>query len=139
MANHKEVKAFEIKLAQGAKTRGGHMEGNKVTEEIAKIRNIEPYKTINSPNRFDFINNPKELLEFVAKLQKLGQKPVGFKIVVSRVDEIEALVQEMINLDIYPNFITVDGGEGGTGATFKNYKMVLASHFLLPFQSLLVF
>ena len=83
----KEVKAFEIKLAQGAKTRGGHMEGNKVTEEIAKIRNIEPYKTINSPNRFDFINNPKEL-EFVAKLQKLGQKPVGFKIVVSRVDEI---------------------------------------------------
>ena len=69
MANHKEVKAFEIKLAQGAKTRGGHMEGNKVTEEIAKIRNIEPYKTINSPNRFDFINNPKELLEFVAKLQ----------------------------------------------------------------------
>ena len=47
-ANHKEVKAFEIKLAQGAKTRGGHMEGNKVTEEIAKIRNIEPYKTVNS-------------------------------------------------------------------------------------------
>ena len=69
VANHKEVKAFEIKLAQGAKTRGGHMEGNKVTEEIAKIRHIEPYKTINSPNRFDFINNPKELLEFVAKLQ----------------------------------------------------------------------
>ena len=98
------------------------MEGNKVTEEIAKIRNIEPYKTINSPNRFDFINNPKELLEFVAKLQKLGQKPVGFKIVVSRVDEVEALVQEMINLDIYPNFITVDGGEGGTGATFQELQ-----------------
>ena len=58
---------------------------------------------------------------------------------VSRVDEIEALVQEMINLDIYPNFITVDGGEGGTGQLSKNYKMVLASHFLLPFQSLLVF
>jgi glutamate synthase domain-containing protein 2 len=49
-------------------------------------------------------------------LQKLGQKPVGFKIVVSRVDEVEALVQEMINLDIYPNFITVDGGEGGTNS-----------------------
>lgn len=122
VANYKEVKAFEIKLAQGAKTRGGHMEGNKVTEEIANIRHIEPYKTINSPNRFDFINNPKELLEFVAKLQKLGQKPVGFKIVVSRVDEIETLVQEMINLDIYPNFITVDGGEGGTGATFQELQ-----------------
>ena len=49
---------------------------------------------------------------------------MGFKIVVSRVDEVEALVQEMINLAIYPNFITVDGGEGGTGATFQNYKMV---------------
>ena len=64
----KKLKHLKLSL-QGAKTRGGHMEGNKVTEEIAKIRNIEPYKTINSPNRFDFINNPKELLEFVAKLQ----------------------------------------------------------------------
>ena len=48
------IRAFELKLAQGAKTRGGHMEGNKVTEEIAKIRNVKPHETINSPNRFDF-------------------------------------------------------------------------------------
>lgn len=121
-ANHKEVKAFEIKLAQGAKTRGGHMEGNKVTEEIAKIRNIEPYKTVNSPNRFDFIDSPEDLLQFVDKLRQLGQKPVGFKIVVSKVEEIEALVQSMIDMNIYPDFITIDGGEGGTGATFQELQ-----------------
>ncbi len=121
-ANHKEVKAFEIKLAQGAKTRGGHMEGNKVTEEIAKIRNIEPYKTVNSPNRFDFIDSPEDLLQFVDKIRQLGQKPVGFKIVVSKVEEIEALVQAMIDMNIYPDFITIDGGEGGTGATFQELQ-----------------
>ena len=121
-ANHKEVKAFEIKLAQGAKTRGGHMEGNKVTEEIAKIRNIEPYKTVNSPNRFDFIDSPEDLLQFVDKLRQLGQKPVGFKIVVSKVEEIEALVQSMVDMNIYPDFITIDGGEGGTGATFQELQ-----------------
>lgn len=121
-ANHKEVKPFEIKLAQGAKTRGGHMEGNKVTEEIAKIRNIEPYKTVNSPNRFDFIDSPEDLLQFVDKLRQLGQKPVGFKIVVSKVEEIEALVQSMVDMNIYPDFITIDGGEGGTGATFQELQ-----------------
>ena len=122
MAQHKEVKAFELKLAQGAKTRGDHMEANKVTEEIAQIRNIEPYKTVNSPNRFEFINSPEDLLKFVDKIRQLGQKPVGFKIVVSKVEEIEKLVQTMIQLDIYPDFITVDGGEGGTGATFQELQ-----------------
>ena len=120
--NHKEVKAFEIKLAQGAKTRGGHMEGNKVTEEIAKIRNIEPYKTVNSPNRFDFIDSPEDLLQFVDKLRQLGQNLSAFKIVVSKVEEIEALVQSMVDMNIYPDFITIDGGEGGTGATFQELQ-----------------
>lgn len=119
---HKEIKAYELKLAQGAKTRGGHMEGNKVTEEIAKIRNVEPHKTINSPNRFDFINSPEELLKFVDKIRGISQKPVGFKIVVSKVDEVEKLVQTMVKLDIYPSFITIDGGEGGTGATFQELQ-----------------
>ena len=98
------------------------MEGNKVTEEIAKIRNIEPYKTVNSPNRFDFIDSPEDLLQFVDKLRQLGQKPVGFKIVVSKVEEIEALVQSMVDMNIYPDFITIDGGEGGTGATFQELQ-----------------
>ncbi|NQD98169.1 glutamate synthase-related protein, partial [Staphylococcus xylosus] len=118
LSQHPRIKAFEIKLAQGAKTRGGHMQGNKVTEEIAEIRKVEPWKTINSPNRFEQINNPSALLSWVHQLQQLGQKPVGFKIVISKVSEVEDLVRTMIDTQQYPNFITIDGGEGGTGATF---------------------
>ncbi|MDN8875495.1 glutamate synthase-related protein, partial [Staphylococcus aureus] len=69
LSQHPRIKAFEIKLAQGAKTRGGHMQGNKVTEEIAEIRKVEPWKTINSPNRFEQINNPPALLSWVHQLQ----------------------------------------------------------------------
>ena len=122
LVNQSAIKAFELKLAQGGKTSGGHMEGNKVTEEIAQIRNVKPFQTINSPNRFNFISNAAELITFVDELKQLGQKPVGFKIVVSHVDEIEILVKEMIRLDKYPSFITVDGGEGGTGATFQELQ-----------------
>ncbi|MCE7784944.1 FMN-binding glutamate synthase family protein [Staphylococcus xylosus] len=122
LSQHPRVKAFEIKLAQGAKTRGGHMQGNKVTEEIAEIRKVEPWKTINSPNRFDQIDNPVALLSWVHQLQQLGQKPVGFKIVISKVSEIEDLVRTMVDTQQYPNFITIDGGEGGTGATFQELE-----------------
>lgn len=122
LAQSAEVKAFEIKLAQGAKTRGGHMAGNKVTEEIAEIRNVTPWKTINSPNRFTYINNPNDLLEWVSNLQQIGQKPVGFKIVISKVKEVETLIQTMIRTNQFPDFITIDGGEGGTGATFQELE-----------------
>ena len=122
LANEDTVKAFEIKLAQGAKTRGGHMQGNKVTQEIADIRNVEPWRTINSPNRFESIDNPTDLLDWVTQLQKVGQKPVGFKIVISKVSEVEALAQTMIETNQFPNFITIDGGEGGTGATFQELQ-----------------
>ena len=122
LANKDAVKAFEIKLAQGAKTRGGHMQGNKVTQEIADIRNVEPWKTINSPNRFDSIDDSTDLLNWVTQLQKIGQKPVGFKIVISKVSEVEALAQTMIETNQFPNFITIDGGEGGTGATFQELQ-----------------
>lgn len=122
LAHRDKIRAFEIKLAQGAKTRGGHMQGNKVTEEIANIRKVEPWKTINSPNRFDSINSPESLLNWVTQLKQQAQKPVGFKIVVSKVSEVEKLVQTMVETNQYPSFITVDGGEGGTGATFQELQ-----------------
>ncbi|TGV06210.1 FMN-binding glutamate synthase family protein, partial [Mesorhizobium sp. M8A.F.Ca.ET.173.01.1.1] len=93
-----------------------------VTQEIADIRNVEPWRTINSPNRFESIDNPTDLLEWVTQLQKVGQKPVGFKIVISKVSEVEALAQTMIETNQFPNFITIDGGEGGTGATFQELQ-----------------
>jgi len=113
-----QVKAFEIKLGQGAKTRGGHVEGAKVTEEIAQIRKVEPWVTINSPNRFRGISNGEELLAFVDQLRDVGGKPVGTKIVAGDEQQMEAYVRAMKETGIVPDFITVDGGNGGTGASF---------------------
>ncbi|PRR87729.1 FMN-binding glutamate synthase family protein [Bacillus atrophaeus] len=113
-----QIKAFELKLAQGAKTRGGHIDGVKVTEEVADIRNVEPGKSIDSPNRFHEFSNVPEMLDFIEKLREVGKKPVGMKIVVGNPDEIEELVSYMKKTGKHPDFITVDGSEGGTGASF---------------------
>ncbi len=113
------VKAFELKFAQGAKIRGGHLEGSKVSPKIAAIRKVPVGKTVNSPNRFAFLSNPEEALTFIKQLQDRSGKPIGIKIVVGLQEDLERFMQTMIKLDIYPDFITVDGSEGGTGATYK--------------------
>ncbi|MDA5560830.1 FMN-binding glutamate synthase family protein [Exiguobacterium sp. MMG028] len=82
-------------LAQGAKTRGGHIDGSKVTEEIARIRHVRVGETIDSPNRFSEFQTHKELLGFIEKLREIGGKPVGIKLVVGNVKDIESLVHEM--------------------------------------------
>ncbi len=128
-----QVKAFEIKLAQGAKIRGGHIEGEKVNEEIAQIRLVEPWQTINSPNRFYEFNNYDELFQFVEKMRDKGGKPVGIKIVVGDLDSLEEMAQVMKETGMGPDFITVDGGEGGTGATYQE----LADAVGLPIGSAL--
>ncbi len=118
-ANIPNIKAFELKFAQGAKIRGGHLEGRKVNEKIAAARKVPVGKTVNSPNRFEFLTSPQETLRFVQTLQEEGGKPVGIKIVVGDPQRLEPFFQAMIDMDIYPDFITVDGSEGGSGATFK--------------------
>ncbi|MBS4206861.1 FMN-binding glutamate synthase family protein [Bacillus sp. FJAT-50079] len=114
-----QVKAFEIKLAQGAKTRGGHILGEKVTPEIAEIRNVPPWQTVDSPNRFRQFRDTEGLLHFVEELREVGGKPVGVKIVAGSIAEVESFVSEMAKLGRTPDFLTIDGGEGGTGATFQ--------------------
>jgi len=114
------IKAFELKFAQGAKIRGGHLEGNKVNEKVAAIRKVPVGVTVNSPNRFPFLHNTRETLEFVRSLQQAGGKPVGIKIVVGDPARLQEFFGAMVELDTYPDFITVDGGEGGSGATFKS-------------------
>ncbi|MHC0039529.1 glutamate synthase-related protein [Pseudoneobacillus sp. C159] len=114
-----KVKAFELKLGQGAKIRGGHVEGAKVTPEVAEIRGVEPWKSIDSPNRFDEFYDTPSLLYFLEKVRDVAEKPVGIKIVVGGPDTFDEFVQEMKALNIYPDFISVDGGEGGSGATYK--------------------
>ncbi len=109
----------EIKIAQGAKQTGGKLAAKKVTPTIAYYRNVEPYKDIFSPNRFPYANTIEELFDFVGRLQKLSNKPVGIKIVISDIDNIEPYVKEIKNRidsgnSAYPDFISIDGGTGGS-------------------------
>lgn len=128
-----QVKAFELKLAQGAKTRGGHIDGSKVTEEIARIRHVRVGETIDSPNRFSEFHTHTELLAFVERLRVIGGKPVGIKLVVGKLKDIDSLVREMARSQIVPDFITIDGSEGGTGATYQE----LADTVGLPLKAAL--
>lgn len=113
-----QVKAFEIKLAQGAKQRGGHVDGSKVTKEIAEIRNIKEGQTVDSPNSFHEFSDVEGLLHFLQKMRELGGKPVGTKIVIGDEHQVEQYVAKMKEINIVPDFITIDGGEGGSGATY---------------------
>ncbi|QDU68180.1 FMN-binding glutamate synthase family protein [Engelhardtia mirabilis] len=117
-ARRPEVKMIEIKLSQGAKPgHGGVLPAIKNTEEIARVRLVEPHRTVLSPPGHSAFQGPRGLLEFVASLRELsGGKPVGFKLCIGREDEFRALCEAMVETDLLPDFITVDGAEGGTGA-----------------------
>ncbi len=128
-----EVKAFEIKLAQGAKTRGGHIDAEKVTEEIARIRMVEPFKSIDSPNRFREFSDLPSLFDFIEKIREHSGKPVGMKVVIGSHHEAEELAMAIKETGKGPDFITIDGGEGGTGASYQE----LADSVGLPIQSAL--
>ncbi|WP_342514195.1 glutamate synthase-related protein [Sporosarcina sp. FSL K6-1522] len=129
-----QVKAFEIKLAQGAKMRGGHVEGAKVTEEIAAIRNVVPYKTINSPNRFHQFDDYTTLFDFTEKIRQHSGKPVGIKVVIGSKQDAEDLASFMHETGLGSDHISLDGGEGGSGATYQD----LADSVGLPLRSSLV-
>ena len=126
-----QVKAFELKLAQGAKTRGGHVEGDKVTPEIAEIRGVEVGKTINSPNRFRQFNDYPSLFNFIDQIREAGGLPVGIKIVVGSPEDADSLARYMAESGQHPDFISIDGAEGGTGATYQD----LADSVGLPLYS----
>ncbi len=117
-ANADQVKMVELKLSQGAKpSHGGVLPGAKVTAEIARIRLVEAGKTVLSPPRHQEFEDPIGLLEFLQKLRELsGGKPVGFKLAIGKPSEFNAIVKAMLKTGIQPDFITVDGAEGGTGA-----------------------
>ncbi len=112
------VKMIEIKLSQGAKPgHGGILPAAKVTPEIAQIRGVMVGQDVISPPAHTAFSTPKGLLEFVAKLRELsGGKPVGFKLCIGHRVEFLGICKAMLATGILPDFITVDGGEGGTGA-----------------------
>ncbi|HHJ35317.1 MAG TPA: FMN-binding glutamate synthase family protein [Gammaproteobacteria bacterium] len=112
------VKMIEIKLSQGAKPgHGGILPKAKLTEEIAQIRHVPMGRDVVSPAAHTAFSTPRGLLEFVQELRELsGGKPVGFKLCIGIHSEFLAICKAMLETGITPDFITVDGGEGGTGA-----------------------
>jgi len=119
VAAHPQVKMFEIKLAQGAKPgKGGILPAEKVSAEIASIRGIPEGSASISPNRHREVDDFGDLLDLICHIRKVTGKPVGFKTVIGAPDALRVLF-ELIQgrgADDAPDFITLDGGEGGTGA-----------------------
>ncbi len=119
IAQHENVRMFEIKLSQGAKPgKGGMLPGNKVTPEIAEIRGLEVGESAISPNRHHELNTNDDLLNMIVRVRKVTGKPTGFKAVISSpqwLDELFSLIKQR-GLDTAPDFISVDSADGGTGA-----------------------
>ena len=114
-----QVKMLEIKLSQGAKPgHGGILPGPKVTAEIAAARGVKEGESCISPSSHSAFSTPLEMMYFVKQLRDLsGGKPVGFKLCIGHPWEWFGIVKAMLETNIYPDFIVVDGSEGGTGAS----------------------
>ena len=117
-AQDDQVRMIEVKLSQGAKPgHGGMLPGAKVTPEIAEARRVEVGEDCISPSAHPAFSTPIQLLEFISELRRLsGGKPAGMKLCVGQPHEIMALIKAMLETGITPDFIVVDGAEGGTGA-----------------------
>ena len=118
-AAHDAVRMFEIKMSQGAKPgKGGILPGGKVTEEIAGIRGIRPGEDAISPNRHPDIRNNADLLDMIQRIRDVSGKPVGFKSVIGAYGWLDQLFDEINRrgIESAPDFMTVDGADGGTGA-----------------------
>tara|TARA_R110001592_G_scaffold307299_2_gene580545 strand:- start:43169 stop:44701 length:1533 start_codon:yes stop_codon:yes gene_type:complete len=132
-----EVKLIELKLSQGAKPgHGGILPASKNNEEIARIRGVKPHTTIISPPGHTAFDSYDGLLRFIDRLRKLsGGKPVGFKLCVGNPAEFERVCLAIVKTGIKPDFITVDGAEGGTGAA----PISFSDHVGMPWENALMF
>jgi len=131
------VRMVELKLSQGAKPgHGGILPAHKNTKEIAAIRNLKPGKAILSPPFHTAFSTPIGLLEFVQQLRDLSYgKPIGFKLCLGWQYEFFAICKAMLRTGIFPDFITVDGGEGGTGAAPLEFSNSVG----MPYRDALAF
>lgn len=129
---HPQVKLIEIKLAQGAKPgKGGMLLKEKITDEIASIRKIPKDQDAHSPPRHAEFDDAAGLFDFIDHVRSVTKKPVGIKMVIGHPREINSIAELMAkDLNRGPDFIVVDGGEGGTGAA----PLVLSSHAGLPMK-----
>jgi glutamate synthase domain-containing protein 2 len=124
-----KVKAIEVKLSQGAKPgKGGVLPAKKNTKEIAKIRGVEPHTDVLSPNYHTAFGNVREMVDFIEDLADKSGLPVGIKSAVGDLEHWHELAEIMEKENKGPDFITIDGGEGGTGAAPPSF----ADHVALP-------
>lgn len=137
VANDPQIKMIEIKLSQGAKPgHGGVLPAAKITPEISATRGVPMGKDCVSPSSHSEFSNPLQMVGFIQRLRDLsGDKPVGFKFCVGHPWEFFAICKAMIATGIYPDFIVVDGAEGGTGAA----PVEFADHVGMPMQEGLLF
>ena len=136
-ARFDQIKMIEIKLSQGAKPgHGGVLPAAKISEEVARIRGIKMGEDCISQAAHPMFSTPLELLAFVAQLRRLSDgKPVGFKLCIGHAHEFLAIVKAMMDTGITPDFIVVDGKEGGTGAAPSEY----IDHIGMPLREGLAF
>lgn len=136
-ATREQVKMIEIKLSQGAKpSHGGILPASKLTEEIARVRKVKMGQDVLSPLAHSTFDTPRGLLFFIKRLRELsGGKPVGFKLCIGRRDQFLGICKAMLETNILPDFITVDGAEGGTGAA----PLEFTNHVGEPLEAGLVF
>ena len=134
---HESVRMIELKLSQGAKPGGGGiLPGMKVTEDIAAARGVPVGKTVHSPARHSAFDTPLGMMAFLGQLRTLsGGKPVGFKLCIGQRREFMAVLKAVRESGIVPDFITIDGSEGGTGAAPRE----LTDHVGLPLRDGLIF
>lgn len=123
------IRAIEVKLSQGAKPgKGGVLPGAKITAEIAEIRGVEIGKDVLSPPNHKAFSNVPEMVDFIEEIAAATGLPVGIKAAIGKLEQWEELADIMIKTGKGPDFITVDGGEGGTGAAPPSF----ADHVSLP-------
>ncbi|MBI6680399.1 FMN-binding glutamate synthase family protein [Pseudomonas viridiflava] len=136
-ATNPQVRMIEIKMSQGAKPgHGGILPKHKVTQEIADTRGIPMGEDCISPSRHSAFSTPFELMQFIAQLRELsGGKPVGFKFCLGHPWEFMGIAKAMLDTGIYPDFIVVDGTEGGTGAA----PVEFTDHMGTPMREALLF
>ena len=132
-----QIKMVEIKLSQGAKPgHGGVLPAAKVTPEIAATRGVPLGEDCVSPASHSAFANPREMMAFIAQLRELsGGKPVGFKLCIGHPWEFMAMVKAMLDTGVLPDFIVIDGAEGGTGAAPTEF----ADHIGTPMREGLLF
>lgn len=129
VVDNPQIRAIEIKLSQGAKPgKGGVLPASKITQEISEIRHVPLGKDVLSPSTHSAFQGVKELMNFIEELAEATGLPVGIKAAIGKLDQWRELADIMVKSGKGPDFITIDGGEGGTGAAPPSF----ADHVALP-------